>query len=230
MDSYEQRVVAYADIVGWTAACQDPSRYSQLRNAAQAIASYARNFSQEIKGKVERIKDTVPVSLVEEHASFEFSFFSDNFAVSAPSRYADQLFKILAFACNSLLRANFLVRGGVTLGALHHHDNLLFGPALIEAVDLEGLASYPRLLCSPSLVEFLVATSYRDHVIIRDREQDLVANIACGGPDALRDLNGVLEGELTTLRLNGTEKAVGKWSYLQDMLPRMYQAKGHSRD
>jgi hypothetical protein len=114
---------------------------------------------------------------------------------------------------------------GVALGRLYHHDNLLFCPALIEAVELEKKARYPRLLCSPCLLEFLAATSFKDSVIIRDSERDWIANIACGGPDALRDLDGILKGELTTLQLTETEDVVS-WSYLQEMLPRMYQAKG----
>jgi hypothetical protein len=44
----------------------------------------------------------VPAASIDEHASFEFSLFSDNFAVSAPSRYAEKLFTLLAFAIHSV--------------------------------------------------------------------------------------------------------------------------------
>jgi len=50
---YEDRIVAYADVIGWKAACEDPERYFELLEATQAIAQYARNFSPEVKGKVE---------------------------------------------------------------------------------------------------------------------------------------------------------------------------------
>jgi len=222
---YEDRIVAYADVIGWKAACEDPERYSDLLEATQAIAQYAHNFSPEVKGRVEKLSG-VPMDSIEEHASFEFSFFSDNLAVSVPLRYADRLFKLLSFASHSLLQANFLIRGGVASGKLHHRHNILFGPALIEAVDLERKADYPRLLCSRGLLEFLATTSYKDNVVIRDREQAWIVNVACGGPEALGDLDRVLERGLGTLRLKEAEAASRKRAYLREMLPAMFLAKG----
>jgi hypothetical protein len=226
-ESYEQRIVVYADIIGWKAACNDPSRYSGLRQAVEATDQYARNFSREVKEKVEMLSGAgVPAASIDEHASFEFSLFSDNFAVSAPSRYAEKLFTLLAFAIHSLLNARFLVRGGAALGPLHHRGNVLFGPALIEAVELEKRARYPRLLCGPSLVQFHTTSPDRNKMIIQDQEQDWVVNIACGGPDALHHLNGILESGLETLRLEEYAEVEKKWSYLRDMLPQMFRAKG----
>src|ERR1700736_1205672 len=112
-ESYEQRVIVYADIIGWTAACQALSNYPRLRAVTQGIAERGRNFSAEVKAKVAKLGDAgVPSDFIEEHASFEFSFFSDNFAISVPSRHAERLFKLIAFVVHDLLRAGFLVRGG----------------------------------------------------------------------------------------------------------------------
>ena len=230
-ESYEQRIVVYGDILGWKTACNDPSRYIELRQAVEGTAQYARNFSREVKAKVERLRDAgVPAASIDEHASFEFSLFSDNFAVSAPSRYAEKLFTLLAFAIHSLLNAKFLVRGGAALGRLHHRGDVLFGPALIDAVELEKKARYPRLLCGPSLLQFLRTSPDRDKMIIQDREHDWVVNTACGGPDALHHLNGIVECGLETLRLEEYAEVANKWSYLRDMLPQMFRAKGKPDD
>jgi hypothetical protein len=58
-------------------------------------------------------------------------------------------FRILSSAsalCIKLLQLGFLTQGGVTIGPMHHHDNVVLGPAVIEAVALEREAHYPRLL------------------------------------------------------------------------------------
>jgi hypothetical protein len=220
-NAYEQRVVAYADILGWGDACTDLSKYPKLRTAAQAIADHARNFSLEVK---EALKGAVGVSptVVEQHGSVEFSFFSDNFAISVPPGQAEWLFTILAWASNNLLQAGFLVRGGIALGDLHHDPNVIFGPALIEAVELEREAIYPRLLCSARLREFLTNQTYKDSVVIQD-DDELVVNIALGSALALSDLSETVEKELATLERYS--KQWKKWSYLKKMLPQMYRAK-----
>jgi hypothetical protein len=116
-----------------------------------------------VKAKVAELSDKgVPSHYIDEHASFEFSFFSDNFAISVPARNAERLFKMVAFVVRDLLRAGYLVRGGVTLGDVCHRNNIIFGPAVIESVELEDKARHPRLLCSPSLVAFLAGASYKD--------------------------------------------------------------------
>jgi hypothetical protein len=37
--SYEQRVVVYADVIGWKAACRDLSNYWKLREVTHGIAA-----------------------------------------------------------------------------------------------------------------------------------------------------------------------------------------------
>lgn len=220
-NAYEQRIVGYADILGWGDACEDLENYPKLRTAAQAISDYARNFSLPAK---ESLKGAVGVAstIVEQHSSVAFSFFSDNFAISLPPGQAKTLFAILAWASNKLLLAGFLVRGGIALGDLHHDADVVFGPALVEAVELEKEAIYPRLLCSPRLREFLGNQTYKDSVVIQDQDE-LVANIALGSPLALSDLSKIVEKELATL--DKYSKKWKKWLYLQRVLPEMYRAK-----
>jgi hypothetical protein len=46
----------------------------------------------------------------------------------------------------------FLVRGGIAFGEIHMAPNVAFGPALIEAVELEKEADTPRVLLSDQAV------------------------------------------------------------------------------
>lgn len=218
MNVYEQRIISYADILGWSDSCNDLSKEPDMLKATNAIKDYALKFSLSVK---EMLKDKRGLSsaMLENHAGIRFSFFSDNFAVSAPVEYGSAIFKILAFASHELLRANFLIRGSVTLGSLYHDDNgVIFGPALKEAVDMEKKACYPRMLCSPSLIEFLDKTDYKTKSIVLDIEDKWVANIACGSIDALTDLKMILKKEISK-----QTKVMEKWKYMEVMLPRMYK-------
>jgi hypothetical protein len=165
------------------------------------------------------------------YALIEFSFFSDNFAVSAPVEHADWVFGILSCASLKLLHMNFLVRGAVTLGELYHEKNVIFGPALIEAVDMEKKAEYPRLLCSENLVEFLNKTDYKDKnkVILRDCHHDWIVNITTAladdskssekeKSDVLDNFNNIINNNIAKL-----EKCAKKWRYFQEILPIMYK-------
>jgi hypothetical protein len=210
MDDYEQRIIGYADILGWKASCYDLSQYTLLQTAAEAIAGYGL---------------ILPISAKESILTgVEFSFFSDNFAISAPIDRAQGFFDILALATQELLDAQFLVRGAVTMGGLYHQRGIIFGPALIEAVNMEqNDACYPRLLCSERLREFLDKTDYKEQVLMRDLYQHWVVNIACSNIDAQDKLDKIVDKQLATL----TEFA-DKWQYMQKMLPLMYEARGIS--
>jgi hypothetical protein len=56
----------------------------------------------------------------------------------------------------SLTLAGYFLRGAITLGQCHFHEGVLFGPALVEAVNLEQYdAVNPRIVLSPNAVETL---------------------------------------------------------------------------
>jgi hypothetical protein len=52
----------------------------------------------------------------------------------------------------SLINRGILLRGAITFGFLYHDDKFIFGPALNEAVALERLAGYPRIIASGELL------------------------------------------------------------------------------
>jgi len=53
----------------------------------------------------------------------------------------------------SLIHDGILFRGAVTSGELYHDDHLVLGPAFVEAVELEKLASYPRMIVHREIAE-----------------------------------------------------------------------------
>ena len=68
----------------------------------------------------------------------EFGAFSDNFVYSIPADFGGRILNFIPKMVRTLLQKGFLIRGGITVGKLYHKENVVFGPALIEAVKIEG--------------------------------------------------------------------------------------------
>src|SRR5262249_8589289 len=62
----------------------------------------------------------------------------------------------------TLLAKGLLIRGGIAKGPLYHDDSIVFGPALIEAYQLEtGVAKFPRVILSRDV--YADFRHYREH-------------------------------------------------------------------
>lgn len=208
-NQYEERIICYADILGWTNACNDLTNFKCVYATTEKIRNYANQFSALIK---KAVKDP-------EHSSIEFSFFSDNFAVSAPVNYGHKVLEIMSWAYQELIREDFLVRGGVTIGCIYHRDGVIFGPALSEAVNMEEKeACFPRLLCNEKLVEHFKKTEYGTKYFLFDNDQKWVVNIATGSCHAENDLMAIIQRNR-----NKWVKFAKKWQYMEEILPRMYE-------
>ncbi len=84
------------------------------------------------------------------------AFFSDTPVLASPilsaadeeSSIGDLILQAAWLQCD-LAAAGFFVRGGLSVGRLHIRDGLVFGPALVEAYDLESRAAiHPRIVLS----------------------------------------------------------------------------------
>ena len=159
---------------------------------------------------------------IEEHKGIEFSHFSDYFAISAPVDHGEAVFKILSWRISNLLQSGFIVRGGVTVGHLYHSPKIIFGPALVKAVDIEKDAGFPRLLCSHGLIEHLDGTPYKNQAIFQDCYEDWVVNTWCGTLFLLGDLMKIIKEQILHMT---KDKDIRKWQYMARMLPKMYELK-----
>ena len=87
------------------------------------------------------------------------AFFSDTLVLAAPivsdTDEESAIGGLVAQAARlqlQLVAAGFFVRGGLSLGRFHIRDGLIFGPALVEAHQLESrVAIHPRIVLSPGV-------------------------------------------------------------------------------
>jgi hypothetical protein len=133
--SYERRVVAFYDFLGWrskiAAAGPDPQQIGRLR---RMLLRHSRSLSGQQQYAAPDIR---------------FSTFSDNIVISQPANEANIIHVLGTLAAFQLVGVadGFLLRGGVTIGEIHHDNMTVFGPALNRAYELESqIADVPRVV------------------------------------------------------------------------------------
>lgn len=143
--SYEDRVVAFIDILGWGQAVEDSVRSTESRrrllNVVWALGALSKNDTEE---------DTPESPSLDAATQF-----SDSVVISVPySGHLDimRLVRQITSYQHATLMSGFPLRGGIAVGPLYHSGSLVFGPALNEAYQLESKsAMYPRVIIAKSL-------------------------------------------------------------------------------
>lgn len=133
--------VAYVDLLGFKAMIlNDPTGKDLVPVLEEAIAE-ALAFAA-------LIRDTT--------TQLGYRIFSDNVCFwckleAGPLSLSTMLATLSEFQLRLALRGIFC-RGAVTIGHHYASEHVLYGPALVEAVELEKLADYPRILVSDAIM------------------------------------------------------------------------------
>jgi hypothetical protein len=145
---YEEKAIAFLDILGWRKLVEDSVRDDALRQRMTINIDMIRNMTYANQDGRQNRPALTPTQIIQ---------FSDSVVISSdPSIEGVQmlLFQV-QFLISSFLLSGFLVRGGITKGKLLHKDSLIFGPSLNRAYDLESkYAVYPRVLIDPIHIDF----------------------------------------------------------------------------
>lgn len=163
--AYEDRLCLFLDILGFKSLIEETVNDSGKTSApsvtgttvervhtALSVINDAIRF--EIAGLSERLKTTKKITQ-----------FSDSIVVSyrmaEPGAVFDMLYEIYLLQIE-LIQHGILVRGAIASGKLFHDQHVLFGPALIEAAELEKLAMYPRVILSREILEMGMFDAHGD--------------------------------------------------------------------
>lgn len=147
---YEERVVAFVDILGFSAMiCETEKNSKEIIEDSNKI----RSVLQDIKDYQRNNED----NNYKEMGS-EVTIFSDSIVISKSMdwKYGDVFHTVLDMLHlqMDLLSKGILLRGGITVGNLYHRDNIVFGPAMIEAYKMESeCAKYPRIIVDENIYE-----------------------------------------------------------------------------
>lgn len=145
---YEKRIVAFIDILGFKSLIEETQKPDCMPE------------------KVENIRDAFSYiyNMLEEHYTKEqvqeinYSTFSDCIVFSFPIRQNDSLFfsllPLVWLQAELMWKHDMLLRGAITVGDIYHDDKMVFGPAMVEAHELEGKkAIYPRIILDNKIEE-----------------------------------------------------------------------------
>jgi hypothetical protein len=164
--SYQKSIVVFLDILGFKDKIQrsgsDPRKVQaiyRMLHEAQEVAS----FFEKRKAKALR-------SLKKD---FQSRMFSDTIVISHPE-ISDDLFRIIAgivmsFQMLTIIHGSFL-RGAVVFGDLYKRRDVIFGPAIIRAYEMEHLAVWPRVIIDPSVLDKPSQGLRSAHFLLRDED------------------------------------------------------------
>jgi len=148
MDIYQDRFVAFLDIMGFKNYVYTTLDKNENLNMIHKVLSYIEAERQ----RNENIDDTFSLK----DLGFEISFFSDSIVMSWSLDYKGNLFNLLLDIIHyqiPLANCGFFLRGGIAYGKLYHSGQVVFGPALIEAYQLESqIAHYPRVIFNQEII------------------------------------------------------------------------------
>lgn len=131
--TYEQRYCLFFDVLGFKNKIRkhDPKSIHAVLQAIMTSHNYRETYGENLfsSRKVTQFSDNLVVSYLKGDFVGWMNIISDVFRLQL-----------------SLIEHGFLIRGSVTVGELFHNDQFCFGPALIEAAELEKSALYPRVV------------------------------------------------------------------------------------
>ncbi|WPX99857.1 hypothetical protein Megpolyxen_01765 (plasmid) [Candidatus Megaera polyxenophila] len=153
---YEERVILFLDIIGWKEIIGQNNSVSDLM---AEIIGYLVNHhyiyrTVPYKEKVIKKAEITGSKVNQLFLEVETAICSDNIIISTPIYHEGRLINKSGNIFRDLLALGVLSRGAITVGNLYHRENIVFGPAMNDVVELEKQAIYPRILCSDSLIEW----------------------------------------------------------------------------
>lgn len=176
--AYEDRLCLFLDILGFKAMIDETAKDPDK----SAKTSYRPMTIQRVHGALSAINEAMRFALPGVgdlvNTTKTVTQFSDSIVVSyrMAERGAvfDMLYDIYLLQI-SLIQRGISVRGAISSGKLFHDDAIVFGPALVEAVELEKLAMYPRVILSRELLAMGMVDSHgqSDHTIKSLVKEDL---------------------------------------------------------
>ena len=149
--SLRKAIICYADILGFRAETE-----------REFASGEATQFLRRIKGSLDiaygKVREAKKAGGTDT-SIFDMKVFTDNIVVAYPVHDPDielgegELGTILMLFSEvqaSPAADGFLLRGAIAFGDHYQDDDIAYGPALLEAVDLDKSGSGPRLVIAPS--------------------------------------------------------------------------------
>ena len=146
--TYENRVCAFIDIIGFGALVDDSANSISSMEILEKLVNMLETAIPNLNQKVD---PNIPPRLIPKHI-----LISDAIVLSAPVCDLENPtyngLSIIIMRCIQLshyfLELGYLLRGGITVGNVCHREMIIVGPAYQEAYKLEQNNSHPSIILS----------------------------------------------------------------------------------
>ncbi|MDA3904446.1 MAG: hypothetical protein PF484_00055 [Bacteroidales bacterium] len=129
----ENRVIAFIDILGFKTLAE--------KNTKEVLLKTIKPF-YECKENIKKLELVLPNSM-------EATFFSDSIVLSCDEIDVKEFLSIIKMLLDEFILCKLFLRGGIALGKLYHSNDIVFGPAMNCAYELESkFAVYPSIIIS----------------------------------------------------------------------------------
>ena len=158
---YEERVLSFIDILG----------FSDLIKKSENDESLAVDVLR-VWGGIDDLKKKLATN------SSSLTMFSDCMCVSqCISGSYFSFYAGVCLICLGLIGSGYPVRGAISRGKLYHQGNVIFGPCLVRAYQLESkLSFYPRIIVDPQMIVANGDDTDDLNLIVRDEDGVLMLN------------------------------------------------------
>lgn len=163
-NQYKKSIVLFLDILGFSNMVKN-SKEEDVEQIFEILRYINAWNSKDGVNDLIEAKDLVDENYID-YATIDFkkikeelkvSYFSDSLVVTlsySDDEFNKKLFLMVratAYLQTKLAAANYFTRGGIAIGNMFHTGNIFFGPAFLEAYELENLANYPRVILSRNI-------------------------------------------------------------------------------
>ena len=167
---YEDRIVVFIDILGFSEIIKSNTEKNATIDIEKLINVF-NNISKAFNLHNEYWETT---------KTKQGTHFSDSIVISYKVEEIEEIIPAIIdiqHLIAELINLKIILRGAITKGKLLHTDKMLFGPALIEAYEMETKkAKYPRIIFETKLInEILSLSSNKVASNLNFRMKDLVS-------------------------------------------------------
>lgn len=153
---YEDRYVAFIDILGFSELVRRSSSEADLLGRLVGVLSEIRNY-----------KDSIYKDVNRHLVGLEISSFSDCIVVSAKCSDSGLGFVlgVVIRVYNELFHQGIFLRGAICKGRMIHNEGIVLGQGMISAYKLEsGTAMYPRVIFDTEVAEDFLSFKNSDAI------------------------------------------------------------------
>ncbi len=158
-DPIKEYYIAYFDLLGYKDFFKShPNKAEEFLSAIHDSIFNTKKYIQEINasllgGKFGKLD--INVKIFSDNVLLCLETGSEKIEMIEYPRFLAFLSIVADIQRNFILNYGLFLRGGITIGSLSFNEDFIFGQGLIDAVELEETAVYPRIVVSEAALSFI---------------------------------------------------------------------------